>query len=59
MSAPSVFYRLFKRGRTSSPRPGKRAVFEGLAAMSGKIAVLASLVVFWSGVFSLFRSLVI
>jgi hypothetical protein len=58
MSAPSVFYRLFKRGRTSSPRPGKRAMFEGLEIMS-RIAVLGSLVLFWSGVFSLFRSLVV
>jgi hypothetical protein len=58
MSAPSVFYRIFKRGRTSSPRPGKRAMFEGLELMS-RIAVFGSLVLFWSGVFALFRSLVI
>jgi hypothetical protein len=58
MSAPSVFYRLFRRGRTSSPRPGKRAVFEGLETMT-RIAVFGSLVLFWSGVLALFRSLVI
>ena len=58
MSAPSVFYRLFKRGRISSPRPDKRAMFEGFEIMS-RIAVLGSLVLFWSGVFALFRSLVI
>jgi hypothetical protein len=58
MSAPSVFYRLFKRGRISSPRSGKRAMFEGLEFMS-RIAVFGSLVLFWSGVFALFRSLVV
>ena len=58
MSAPSVFYRLFKRGRTSSLRPGKRAMFEGLQLMS-RIAVFGSLVLFWSGAFALFRSLVV
>jgi hypothetical protein len=38
--------------------PGQAGDAEGLEEMSGRIAVLASLMMFWNGVFSFVQSIV-